>query len=213
MAILLRKGQSLSLDESKHNLSEVKIGLGWDIIKPKKGFYHGLFEDKTAEYDLDVVALMCNEQGKIKNLGWDARGKPTFRNSDVIFFDNLSHSTGQVWLTGDNRTGAGDGDDEQIIVKLNTLSEEYHRIVFIVQIYDGIKNQQDFGQVQNAFIRAVDGSGNEMVRFDLSGSDEYEEQRSLVFAELVREIDGWRFSAIGNPSPSDNFMEWIKQYV
>ena len=135
------------------------------------------------------------------------------KNSDVIFFNNLKHRSGDIWLTGDNRTGAGDGDDEQIIVKLNSLSNDYHKIVFIVQIYEGAKNNQHFGQVQNAFIRAVDASGKEMVRFNLSGKDQYDQQRSLLFAELVRESNGWKFNALGSSSASDNFVEWLKKYV
>ena len=213
MGITLAKGQGLSLEKSQHNLSLVTIGLGWDITEQKKGFLGGLFGGKAEEHDLDVVAFLCDNNGKIKDLGWDASGNATLINSDVIFFNNLSHRTGQIWLTGDNRTGAGDGDDEQIIVKLNSLSNDYHKIVFIVQIYEGAKNNQHFGQVQNAFIRAVDASGKEMVRFNLSGKDQYDQQRSLLFAELVRESNGWKFNALGSSSASDNFVEWLKKYV
>ena len=213
MGITLAKGQGLSLEKSEHNLSLVTIGLGWDITEQKKGFLGGLFGAKAEEHDLDVVAFLCDANGKIKDLGWDASQKATLVNSDVIFFNNLSHRSGQIWLTGDNRTGAGDGDDEQIIVKLNTLSPEYHKIVFIVQIYNGVTNNQHFGQVKNAFIRAVDASGKEMVRFNLSGIGQYDQQRSLLFAELVRENNGWKFNAVGNSSPADNFVTWLKNYV
>ena len=116
-------------------------------------------------------------------------------------------------MTGDNRTGAGDGDDEQIVVKLNDLGQQYHKVVFVVQIYNGASNQQHFGQVKNAFIRAVDTTGKEMVRFDLSGTRQYDQQRSLLFAELVRESTGWKFNAVGQPSSSDSFVEWLKQYA
>lgn len=213
MGITLSKGQGLSLVKSEHNLSLVTIGLGWDIAEQKKGFLGGLFSGQPPEYDLDVVAFLCDVNGKIKDLGLDATGHPTLQNSDVIFFNNLLHRSGQIWLTGDNRTGAGDGDDEQIVVKLNTLPNEYHKIIFVVQIYNGTKNNQHFGQVKNAFIRAVDASGKEMVRFDLSGTGQYEQQRSLLFAELVRESNGWKFNALGTSSPSDNFVEWLKQFV
>ncbi len=213
MGITLAKGQGLTLEKSQHDLSVVTIGLGWDITEQKKGFLGGLFSAKTEEHDLDVVAFLCDSQGKIKDLGWDAAGKATLVNSDVIYFNNLRHRTGQIWLTGDNRTGAGDGDDEQIVVKLNTLAPEYHKIVFIVQIYNGTNNNQHFGQVKNAFIRAVDASGKEMVRFDLSGIGQYDQQRSLLFAELVRENTGWKFNAVGNAAPTDNFVNWLKNYV
>ncbi len=213
MAITLAKGQGLTLEKSQNNLSRVTIGLGWDIAAQKKGLLGGLFGGQPAEYDLDVVAFLCDASGKVRDVGRDASGKPTLKNSDVIYFNNLKHRTGDIWLTGDNRTGAGDGDDEQIVVKLNNLSSEFHKIAFIVQIYEGAKNNQHFGQVQNAFIRAVDASGKEMVRFDLSGKGQYEQQRSLLFAELVRENSEWKFNAVGSSSASDNFVEWLKQYL
>ena len=213
MGISLAKGQGLSLEKSEHNLSLVTIGLGWDIAEPKKGLLGGLFGGKTAEYDLDVIAFLCDENGKVRDVGRDNTGNVTLQNSDVIFFNNLRHRSGDIWLTGDNRTGAGDGDDEQIIVKLNNLSYDYHKIVFIVQIYGGASNNQHFGEVSNAFIRAVDGSGKEMVRFNLSGKGQHEQKRSLLFAELVRENNGWKFNAVGQSSASDNFVEWLKNYV
>ena len=213
MGITLAKGQGLTLEKSQNNLSLVTIGLGWDIAEQKKGLLGGLFGGQPAEYDLDVVAFLCDASGKVRDVGRDASGKPTLKNSDVIYFNNLKHRTGDIWLTGDNRTGAGDGDDEQIVVKLNNLSSDFHKIAFIVQIYEGAKNNQHFGQVQNAFIRAVDASGKEMVRFDLSGKGQYEQQRSLLFAELVRENSEWKFNAVGSSSASDNFVEWLKKYL
>ncbi|NHB58530.1 TerD family protein [Acinetobacter sp. 194] len=212
MGITLAKGQGLSLEKTEHNLSLVTIGLGWDIAEQKKGMFGSLF-GKTAEYDLDVIAFLCDANGKVRDVGRDSNGHATLQNSDVIFFNNLKHRGGDIWLTGDNRTGAGDGDDEQIVVKLNNLSHDYHKIVFIVQIYGGASNNQHFGEVSNAFIRAVDGSGKEMVRFNLSGKGQYEQQRSLLFAELVRENSGWKFNAVGQSSASDNFVEWLKNYV
>lgn len=111
------------------------------------------------------------------------------------------------------RTGAGDGDDEQIIVKLNSIDPKYEKIVFIVQIYNGEKLQQHFGKVQNAFIRAVDGKNVEMARFDLSGGVAFNGQRSMVFAELVRESSGWKLNAIGEPSTSDSFVSHLRNYI
>lgn len=116
------------------------------------------------EYDLDVVAFLCGTDGKVHDLGKAENGKPTLTNGDVVFYNNLRHHSGQIWLTGDNRTGAGDGDDEQIVVELNDLPEYYAKVVFVVQIYKGTENGQSFGKVQNAFIRAEDGKGREMVR-------------------------------------------------
>ena len=213
MAVSLGKGQGISLKKTENNLSQVTIGLGWDIQEQKKGFLGGLFGRKDADYDLDVVAFLVGQNGKVNNLGRDTQGNVTLQNGDVVFFNNQRHSSGHIWLTGDNRTGAGDGDDEQIVVKLNDLGQQYHKVVFVVQIYNGASNQQHFGQVKNAFIRAVDTTGKEMVRFDLSGTGQYDQQRSLLFAELVREPTGWKFNAVGQPSSSDSFVEWLKQYA
>ena len=213
MAVSLGKGQGISLKKTENNLSQVTIGLGWDIQEQKKGFLGGLFGGKDADYDLDVVAFLVGQNGKVNNLGRDTQGNVTLQNGDVVFFNNQHHSSGHIWLTGDNRTGAGDGDDEQIVVKLNDLGQQYHKVVFVVQLYNGASNQQHFGQVKNAFIRAVDTTGKEMVRFDLSGTGQYDQQRSLLFAELVREPTGWKFNAVGQPSSSDSFVEWLKQYA
>jgi stress response protein SCP2 len=215
MAISLKKGQGVSLKKSDNDLSAVTIGLGWDIKEAeKKGLIGSLFgSKKDEEYDLDVVAFLCASDGKVKDLGKLENGKPTLANGDVVFFNNMKHHSGQIWLTGDNRTGAGDGDDEQIVVKLNDLPERYEKIVFVVQIYKGIANGQSFGMVKNAFIRAEDGKGREMARFDLSGGPQYGDCRSMLFAELVREVGGWKLNAIGDPSPSDSFIEWLKRYT
>ncbi|WP_326901045.1 TerD family protein [Kosakonia cowanii] len=213
MSVSLSKGQGVSLKKNEHDLSSVTIGLGWDINEEKKGLLGGLFGKKEEEYDLDVIAFLCNAAGKVTDLGKVENGKPTLVDGDIIFFNSLCHKTGDIWLTGDNRTGAGDGDDEQIIVKLNALDARYEKIVFIVQIYNGEKLQQHFGKVQNAFIRAVDARNVEMARFDLSGGPNFTHQRSMVFAELVREPTGWKLNAIGEPSPSDSFVAHLRNYM
>ncbi|MCK7301371.1 MULTISPECIES: TerD family protein [Enterobacter cloacae complex] len=213
MSISLSKGQGVSLKKNEYDLSSVTIGLGWDINKDKKGFLGGIFGKKEEEYDLDVIAFLCNSAGKVTDLGDRENGKPTLVNGDIIFFNSLRHKSGNIWLTGDNRTGAGDGDDEQIIVRLNSLDAKYEKIVFIVQIYNGEKLQQHFGKVQNAFIRAVDARNIEMARFDLSGGPAFASQRSMVFAELVRESTGWKLRAIGEPSESDSFVSHLRNYV
>ena len=214
MGVQLKKGQGISLRKAEHDLSQVTIGLGWDINAEKgKGLLGNMFGKQAEEYDLDVVAFLCQHNGKVLDLGRDAQGKATLVNSDVIFFNNMRHSSGCVWLTGDNRTGEGEGDDEQIVVRLNDLPAQFAKVVFVVQIYEGIKNRQSFGQVKNAFIRAEDARGREMARFDLSGGAPYRDCRSLLFAELERAAENWTFTAIGTPSESDSFVEWLKQYA
>jgi stress response protein SCP2 len=213
MSVSLRKGQSVSLRKNEHDLSSVTIGLGWDINEEKKGLLGGLFGKKEPEYDLDVIAFLCNAQGKVADLGDVENGRPSLVNGDIIFFNSLRHKSGHIWLTGDNRTGAGDGDDEQIIAQLNSLDPKYEKIVFIVQIYNGQELKQHFGKVQNAFIRAVDAKNGEMARFDLSGGAAFDGQRSMLFAELVRESTGWKLNAIGEPSESDSFVSHLKNYL
>lgn len=212
MAVNLRKGQGVSLRKDESDLSEVTIGLGWDVVEDRKGLLGSLFR-KEEDYDLDAVALLCSANGKVANLGWDAAGKVTLVGGDIVFFNNKQHASGTVWLTGDNRTGQGDGDDEQIIVQLNALPASFAKIVFIVQIYNGIRNNQSFGNVRSAFIRAVDRKGKEMVRFDLSNDASFDRQRSMLFAELVRDGSNWKFNAIGTPFETDTFVDLLKQFL
>jgi stress response protein SCP2 len=185
----------------------------WDIREDKSGVLGKILGGKGADYDLDVIAFLCNVDGHISNFGTTQNGKPTLVGGDIIFFNSMQHNSGCIWLTGDNRTGAGDGDDEQIIVKLNDLPDQYHKIVFVVQIYNGRNLGQNFGKVQNAFIRAVDKNNKEMARFDLSGGEAFTQYCSMLFAELVREQGGWKFNAIGTPDSSDTFTTWLKNYV
>lgn len=212
MSVSLRKGEVVSLSKNQYDLSNVTIGLGWDVAEKQKSFFQKLFSSDNEEYDLDVVAFLCDSNGKMANLGTLQNGRRTLNDSDIVFFNNLRHRSGHVWLTGDNRTGEGDGDDEQIILKLNELSSEYSKIVFIVQIYDATRRQQHFGKVQNAFIRAVDANGIEMARFDLSTNVEFSNKRSMIFAELNRETNGWQFKAIGQARDSDTFVSYIQNY-
>lgn len=213
MAVNLKKGQGVSLRKDENDLAQVTVGLGWDIVEASRGLLGSLFKKKEEDYDLDAIAFLCGNDGKVSNLGWDASGKVTLVGGDVIFFNSPKHTSGKIWLTGDNRSGAGDGDDEQIIVNLNELPQNFGKVVFVVQIYNGIKNNQSFGNVRSAFIRAVDGKGKELVRFDLSTDGGFNHCRSMVFAELVRDGKNWNFNAVGKPYPTDSFVELLKQFL
>jgi stress response protein SCP2 len=214
MGVSLKKGQGISLKKSEYDLSQVTIGLGWDIAEESAGFFGKLLGKKTEEYDLDAVAFLLDSNGKVADLGEKGPdGGPTLKNGDVVFYNSMRHKTGAIWLTGDNRTGAGDGDDEQIIVKLDQLPDRFQKVLFVVQIYEGSKRDQNFSKVKNAFIRAVDNRGKEMVRFDLSGDPTYANCRSLVFAELERQGSEWKYSAIGKPYVGDSFVQILKDYA
>jgi stress response protein SCP2 len=211
MGISLKKGQGVSLKKESSSLSRITIGLGWDVAKPK-GLLSKLF-GKTDDYDLDAICFMLGEDGCVHDLGEIENGRPSLQGGDVIFYNSMKHPSGAVQLTGDNRTGDGDGDDEQIIVQLDKLPPNYQRLVFSVSIYDGIKKGQNFGSVENAFIRAVDNNGKELVRYDISGNASFESYHSIIFAEVVREEGDWQFKAVGNPHPSDRFVEILKNYL
>lgn len=211
MGISLRKGEGISLRKDEHDLSKLTIGLGWDVAD-KKSFLGGLFS-KQEEYDLDAVAFMLDAAGKFITLGLVKNGQYTLNGGDVVFYNSLKHPSGKIWLTGDNRTGAGDGDDEQIVVLLNDIPREYERIVFITSIYDGIKKNQNFGAVKNAFIRAVDAKGREVCRYDVSGDASFSRYHSITFAEVFRDGGGWKFRAVGTPHETDRFTVLMKQYL
>jgi tellurium resistance protein TerD len=201
MAVSLKKGQGVNLRKDDHDLSQITIGLGWDVAEERRGFLGSLFGAKPDEYDLDAIAFLLDANGKLPG------------REDIIFYNAQRHPGGAIWLTGDNRTGAGDGDDEQIIVKLDKLDRKYQRILFVVTIYEGKQKRQNFGKVANAYIRAVDGKNKELCRYDISGDATLERYCSLTFAEVVRSDAGWAFNAIGTPHETDRFVDVMKPYL
>ena len=223
MAINLVKGQTIDLRKNdkgeSFDLSSVTIGLGWDVRKKSGGGFLSklLGGVKEEEYDLDAIAFLLDANGKVANLGRTVQAtngrQVALYEGDVIFFNSQKHPSGHIWLTGDNRTGAGDGDDEQIIVKLDSLDSKYQKILFIVTIYQGRQNNQHFSMIDNAFIRAVDAKGKEITKYSLSGDASLSGMCSMVFAEAYRKDGGWKFRALGNPESTDNFVEILKQYT
>jgi tellurium resistance protein TerD len=205
MAINLTKGQTISLEKDTNDLSQITIGLGWKI--KKKGFLSGIFSSGP-EYDLDAIAFVLDEHGKITNVGDKLIG------GDVVFFNSLRHPSGEIYHSGDNRVGGtGANDDEQIVVRLNTLPARYHKVLFMVQIYQGRKNNQHFGQVENAYMRAVDAKGKEMARYDLTADPLYEGKCIMVFGEVYRHGGGWKFRALGEGHATDSFVDILKSHV
>lgn len=214
MAVTLKKGEGISLrKDGEFDLSMVTMGLGWDVVETKKGLMGSIFGKKEEDYDLDAIAFLLGKDGKVHSLGQAGpNGSPTLVGGDVIFFNSLRHPSGAIWLTGDNRTGAGDGDDEQIVVKLDSMPPEYESIIFVVAIYEGKAKKQSFGKVQNAFIRAVDAHGKEICRFNVSGNASFDRFCSMTFAEVTRQSGGWNFRAIGNPHETDRFVDLLRPY-
>lgn len=213
MAISLKKGQGVNLRKEDFDLSKITIGLGWDVIENKKGFFESIFTSKSDDYDLDAIAVLLGTNNKIQYFGKDDNGNSSIVGGDIVFFNSLMHFTQSIWLTGDNRTGEGDGDDEQIVVKLNEIPQEYAKILFLVSIYDADKRQQHFGNINNSFIRAVDARNKEICRFNLSGLNNFNNCKSLIFAEITRSGTTWSFNAIGTPQNIHSVADLIKPYL
>lgn len=175
MPISLKKGQKVSLSKDNPGLSRVVVGLGWDV----NAF------DTGGDFDLDTAAFLLGESGKVT------------RAEDFVFYGNLKHPSGAVEHLGDNLTGRGDGDDEQIKIDLGRVPENITRIAFTVTIYEADERRQNFGQVANAFIRIVDeAKGEEILRYDLG--EDFSIETAAVFGELYRHNGEWKFNAIGS---------------
>ncbi|MCI8634283.1 MAG: TerD family protein [Eubacterium sp.] len=196
MSVSLQKGQKVSLSKDNAGLSKVMIGLGWDEAKRSKG---GFFAPKPQPIDCDASALLL-------------QGGRLLDKSDIIYFGNLSHKSGTVQHMGDNLTGAGEGDDEQILVDLARVPAEYDRIVLVVNIYQAVKRNQHFGMIQNAFIRLVDGrNNNEMCKYNLS--EDYSGMTALIFGEVYRHNGEWKFNAIGQGTNDPGLGELANRYI
>jgi len=208
VAINLQKGQTINLRKEECDLSKVTIGLGWHVKEAKKGFFGSVFGGKEEDYDLDAIAFLMDDQDKVRDLGTKLVG------GDVVFFNSKKHPSGTVWSSGDNIVGGtGDADCEQIICLLTKVPQKYAKILFIVSIYQGIQKNQSFGNVEKAYIRAVDAKGKELARFDLSSEPSFANKRSMVFAEMYRYGDEWKFRALGDAEETDSFVEIIKRYI
>ena len=175
MPISLQKGQKVSLTKGNPGLSKVVVGVGWDVNQ----------FDTGGAFDLDGAAFLVTENGKVS------------RGEDFVFYGNLTHPSGSVQHMGDNLTGEGEGDDEQIKVNLSAVPANIAKIVFTVTIYDAETRRQNFGQVSNAFIRIYnEDTGEEMLRYDLG--EDFSIETAAVFGELYKNGNEWKFNAIGS---------------
>lgn len=173
MAITLSKGGNLSLSKSDPSLSRAVLGLGWDTRSTD-----------GQDFDLDASAFLLSGSGKVRS------------DADFIFYNQMKSVDGSVEHTGDNRTGAGEGDDEQIKIDLSKVPADIQTVAFTVTIHDAESRRQNFGQVRNAFIRLVnEDTGNEIVRFDLG--EDFSTETAVIFAEIYRNAGEWKFRAVG----------------
>lgn len=195
MSVKLQKGQKVSLTKGNAGLSQVIVGLGWDEVQRSGGF----FAPKPQEIDCDAFALLL-VNGKLTN------------SKDIVYFGNLTHNSGAVRHMGDNLTGAGDGDDEQIVIDLNSVPPQYDRIVLAVNIYQAFKRRQHFGMIQNAFIRLVDGrTNNEMCIYNLT--ENYSGQTAMHFGEVYRYNGEWKFNAVGQGTTDGTIGDFAKRFL
>lgn len=175
MPISLQKGQKVSLTKGNPGLKKVVVGLGWDVNQ----------FDTGGDFDLDAAAFLLGDSGKVA------------KSDDFVFYGNLTHPSGAVQHMGDNLTGAGDGDDEQIKIDLTQVPENITKIAFTATIYEPEQRRQNFGQVNNAFIRIYnEETGEEMLRYDLG--EDFSIETAVVFGELYKNNNEWKFNAIGS---------------
>jgi len=175
MPVSLQKGQKVSLTKDNPGLKKVVVGLGWDV----NAF------DTGGDFDLDAAAFLLTDTGKVSS------------SDDFVFYGNLSHPSGSVVHQGDNLTGDGDGDDEQIKIDLSKVPDNITKIAFTVTIYEPEERKQNFGMVNNAFIRIFnEENGEEMLRYDLG--EDFSIETAAVFGELYKNGSEWKFNAIGS---------------
>ena len=196
MPISLQKGQKVSLSKESAGLSNVLVGLGWDAVEQRSGLF-GLF--KAADIDCDATAILL-KNGKFVD------------KTDVVYFGNLVHKSGTVRHMGDNLTGEGEGDDEQILIELSRVPQEYDKIVIVVNIYSAVQRKQHFGMIQNAFIRLVDARNNkEMCKYNLT--ENYSGMTAMIFGEIYRYNGEWKFNAVGNGTTDPGLGELCQRFV
>jgi stress response protein SCP2 len=201
MAINLQKGQRVDLTKSNPGLSKILVGLGWDPVQSSGGGLFGsLFGGgSSANVDCDASVIMLGANDRLQN------------NKDVIYFGNLRSNDGSVQHSGDNLTGDGDGDDEQIMIDLSRIPSNIEKLVFVVNIYDCVKRKQHFGMIRNAFIRIVNPSNQqELLHYNLT--EDYSGRTCLVAGEIYRHGAEWKFGAVGNGTNSASLSEVVRSY-
>lgn len=173
MAVSLSKGGNVSLSKQAPGLANVTVGLGWD---PRA--------TDGKEFDLDASVFICGEDGKVRS------------DVDFVFYNNKTGAEGSVEHQGDNKTGEGEGDDEQVKVDLSKVPADVKKLVFAVSIHDAEIRKQNFGMVSNAFMRVVNSVDDmELARYDLS--EDYSTETAMVFGEVYRHGEEWKFKAVG----------------
>ena len=198
MAVNLQKGQKVSLKKSDgKKLSRLMVGLGWDAAEKSGGFFGSLFGGKK-DIDCDASVFMCQD-GKFVSI------------DDLVYFKNLQHKSGAVRHMGDNLTGDGEGDDEEVIVDLDKIPAQYDKLIFVVNIYQAVERKQHFGMIKNAYIRIVDSDTHEeLCRYNLT--DDYTDMLSMIAGEVYRYKGEWKFNAVGNGTKDTGLNDLAKRF-
>jgi len=202
MAVSLSKGQKVDLVKRGQRLGDLIVGLGWDPVKPKGvGFFKKLAGSiSQSQYDLDASVLMLHEGDKFT------------RGNDLVYYGHLGSDCGSIKHKGDNLTGSGKGDDEQIEIMLDRVPEEYKKLLFVVNIYQAKSRKQHFGMIENCFIRIFEKkNGNELVHYKIG--EAHIDKTAMIVASVERDSKGgWSFSAIGEGTTDDSLNDIGKRY-
>lgn len=195
--INLVKGQKIDLTKGNAGLAKIVVGLGWDPVEASRGFFGA---KKQVNVDCDASALLLSEDGKLT------------KKTNLVCFHNKQSGCNSVIHSGDNLTGDGDGDDEQINVNLAAIPSDVHKVLVVVNIYDAVNRKQDFGMIKSAYIRIMNPVGNsELIRFNLS--ENYTGFTALICGELYRNNGEWKFSAIGEGSHAAHINQLAEKYI
>ena len=197
MAVNLVKGQKVSLVKESPGLRNLRVGLGWDEAEQKRGLFASLFGAKNADIDCDASVILCGADGKVIS---------NAIKECVVYFGNLVHPSGAIRHAGDNLTGSGEGDDEQIAIDVQRLPENVQKLVFVVNIYEAKARGQHFGMIRNAFIHIVDTQTNkEICRYSLT--DDFSGCTGLIVGELDRNGGQWEFTAVGRGVADASYLD------
>lgn len=205
MSVNLQKGQRVDLTKGNTSLKRIMVGLGWDEANNrgggKRGLFGALLGNKSSQaIDCDASVFLLDENNKLRS------------KSDIVYFGNLTHSSGAVKHMGDNLTGEGEGDDEQILITLADVPSSYNKLLFVVNIYQAKQRNQHFGMIENAFIRIFDVDTNkELCKFNLS--EDYSNMTAVISGEVYRQENDWKFSAIGQANTDEGLQKLSNRYI
>lgn len=202
MSIQIEKGEqfdvSSEVTQNNFELSKIMVGIGWNPSRQPKSFL-SRFVDLTPKIDCDTTVIMLDEKESISDLNY------------LVYYGNLQDPTGSVVHMGDNLSGNGDGDNEQIFIDLNNIPQNVHQLLFVVNIYENHVRMQDFGSIENAYIRILDAnSSKELLRYNLS--EKYDGKTTLLAGKLYRSCGSWLFSALGYSTKDLTLKDFVRNY-